>query len=75
MISLQRYSIGNSEEILGRAIKGFARRDEVVIAQGLRSDAAGTDGAGLSRKAIMAEIDASLRRFRCRPLSDPSLGL
>ena len=53
-----RYSLGNSEEILGRAIKDFARRDEVVIAM-----RPGPNGAGLSRKAIFAEIDASLARL------------
>ena len=59
------YSIGASEEILGRALKDFARRDEVVIAtkvHGRMSEA--PNGAGLSRKAIMGEIDASLRRLR-----------
>src|SRR6201991_4302375 len=58
-----RYSLGNSE-ILGRAIRDFARRDEVVIATKvhgrMRQD---PNGAGLSRKAIMSEIDASLRRL------------
>src|SRR6266498_4536102 len=57
------YSLGTSEEILGRALKDFARRDEVVIAtkvHGRMHD--GPDGAGLSRKAILAEIDQSLRR-------------
>jgi len=59
-----RYSLGNSEEILGRAIKDFARRDEVVIATKVYGRMRpGPNGAGLSRKAIMAEIDASLRRL------------
>jgi aryl-alcohol dehydrogenase-like predicted oxidoreductase len=59
-----RYSLGNSEEILGRAIKDFARRDEVVIATKVFGRMRpGPNGAGLSRKAIMAEIDASLRRL------------
>jgi aryl-alcohol dehydrogenase-like predicted oxidoreductase len=58
------YSDGTSEEILGRAIRDLTRREEVVIATKvhgrMRPDA---NGAGLSRKAIMAEIDASLRRL------------
>jgi aryl-alcohol dehydrogenase-like predicted oxidoreductase len=59
------YSAGVSEEILGRALKDFARRDEVVIATKvhgkMRPD---PNGGGLSRKAIMSEIDASLRRLQ-----------
>src|SRR3982750_3345065 len=59
-----RYSLGNSEEILGRAIKDFARRDEIVIATKVYGRMRpGPNGAGLSRKAIMAEIDNSLRRL------------
>src|SRR6267143_446850 len=59
-----RYSLGSSEEILGRAIKDFARRDEIVIATKVYGRTRpGPNGAGLSRKAIMAEIDASLRRL------------
>ena len=59
-----RYSHGSSEEILGRAIKDFARRDETVIATKVYGRMRpGPNGAGLSRKAIMAEIDASLRRL------------
>jgi 1-deoxyxylulose-5-phosphate synthase len=59
-----RYSLGNSEEILGRAIKDFARRDEVVIATKVYGRMRpGPNGGGLSRKAIMTEIDASLRRL------------
>ena len=58
------YSDGTSEEIVGRAVKDFARREELVIATKLhgrmRKD---PNGAGLSRKAIMTEIDASLRRL------------
>ena len=58
------YSDGTSEEIVGRALKKFARRDEVVIAtkvhQPMRK---GPNGAGLSRKAILAEMDASLKRL------------
>jgi 1-deoxyxylulose-5-phosphate synthase len=58
------YSIGASEEILGRALKDFARRDEVVIAtkvQGKMFEA--PNGSGLSRKAILSEIDKSLKRL------------
>ncbi len=59
-----RYSLGSSEEILGRAIKDFARRDEVVIATKVYGRMRpGPNGVGLSRKAIFAEIDASLRRL------------
>ena len=59
-----RYSLGSSEEILGRAIKDFARRDEVVIATKVYGRMRpGPNGHGLSRKAIMIEIDASLRRL------------
>ncbi len=59
-----RYSLGNSEEILGRAVKDFARRDEVVIATKVYGRMRpGPNGAGLSRKAIMGEVDASLRRL------------
>jgi aryl-alcohol dehydrogenase-like predicted oxidoreductase len=59
-----RYSLGNSEEILGRAIKDFARRDEVVIATKVYGRMRpGPNGAGLSRKAIFAEMDNSLRRL------------
>jgi 1-deoxyxylulose-5-phosphate synthase len=59
-----RYSLGDSEEIVGRAIKDFARRDEVVIATKVHGRMRpGPNGAGLSRKAIFAEIDNSLRRL------------
>jgi aryl-alcohol dehydrogenase-like predicted oxidoreductase len=59
-----RYSLGRSEEILGRAIRDFARRDEVVIATKVYGRMRpGPNGAGLSRKAIFAEIDASLARL------------
>ncbi|MDX3663040.1 aldo/keto reductase [Streptomyces sp. ID05-26A] len=58
------YSDGTSEEITGRALKELARRDEVVIATKVHGRmAAGPNGAGLSRKAIFAEIDHSLRRL------------
>src|SRR5918993_5905160 len=58
------YSDGTSEEIVGRALRDFAKRDEVVIATKvffpMRKDA---NSRGLSRKAILTEIDASLRRL------------
>src|SRR4051794_4755540 len=58
------YSAGSSEEIVGRALRDFTRRDEVVFATKvhgpMRKD---PNGKGLSRKAIMTEIDASLRRL------------
>ncbi|QNJ93485.1 aldo/keto reductase [Mycolicibacterium fluoranthenivorans] len=58
------YSNGSSEEILGRALKDFANRDDVVIATKLRHPMRpGSNGRGLSRKAIMTEIDHSLRRL------------
>jgi len=58
------YSDGTSEEIVGRALKEFIPRDEVVIATKVHGRMRkGPNGAGLSRKAIMAEIDASLKRL------------
>ena len=58
------YSIGASEEILGRALKDFARRDEVIIATKVHGKMReGPNGGGLSRKAILSEIDHSLKRL------------
>jgi len=58
------YSQGSSEEILGRALKDFADRDEVVIATKLRHPMrSGPNGKGLSRKEVMTELDHSLRRL------------
>ncbi len=58
------YSLGVSEEILGRALKDFANRDEVVIATKLHGKMReGPNGGGLSRKAILSEIDKSLKRL------------
>jgi 1-deoxyxylulose-5-phosphate synthase len=58
------YSDGTSEEILGRAIRDFASRDEVVIATKVFFPMRkGPNSRGLSRKSIMTEIDASLRRL------------
>jgi aryl-alcohol dehydrogenase-like predicted oxidoreductase len=59
------YSAGSSEEIVGRALSDFACRDSVVIATKVhRPMRPGPNGGGLSRKAIMAAIDASLRRLQ-----------
>jgi aryl-alcohol dehydrogenase-like predicted oxidoreductase len=59
-----RYSVGKSEEVLGRALNDFARREEVVIATKVFNRMRpGPNGAGLSRKNILFEIDASLRRL------------
>src|SRR5450755_1859185 len=58
------YSDGSSEEIVGRALLEYARRGEVVIATKVHGRMhKGPNGAGLSRKAIFAEIDASLKRL------------
>jgi len=58
------YSDGTSEEIIGRAVKDFARRDEVIITSKvclrMRDE---PNGAGLSRKAIFTEVNNSLRRL------------
>jgi aryl-alcohol dehydrogenase-like predicted oxidoreductase len=58
------YSLGASEEIVGRALRDFAKRDEVVIATKLfnpmRDD---PNGRGLSRKAVMIEVENSLKRL------------
>jgi 1-deoxyxylulose-5-phosphate synthase len=58
------YSAGTSEEITGRALADFASRDEIVLATKLNGRMRpGPNGAGLSRKAIMTEIEHSLRRL------------
>lgn len=58
------YSTGGSEEILGRAIKDFGNRDQIVIATKVWGEMReGPNGRGLSRKAIMIEIDKSLKRL------------
>lgn len=58
------YSDGTSEEIVGQALKDYANRDEVVIATKVYFRMhVGPNGAGLSRKAIMSEIDKSLKRL------------
>jgi 1-deoxyxylulose-5-phosphate synthase len=58
------YSKGSSEEILGRALKDFAKRDDVVIATKVRQPMGpGPNDYGLSRKHILSSIDASLKRL------------
>ena len=58
------YGLGASEEILGRALKDYASRDEIVIATKVSgSMGKGPNKSGLSRKAIMNEVDASLKRL------------
>jgi aryl-alcohol dehydrogenase-like predicted oxidoreductase len=58
------YSLGSSEEIVGRALRDFAQREDVVIATKVHGRMRpGSNGGGLSRKAIMHEIDASLQRL------------
>jgi 1-deoxyxylulose-5-phosphate synthase len=59
------YSAGSSEEIVGKAVQDFVPREEVVIATKVHGQMRpGPNGGGLSRKAIIAELDASLRRLR-----------
>lgn len=58
------YSDGTSEEIVGRALKDYANRDEIVLATKVHFRMhEGPNGMGLSRKAIMSEIDKSLKRL------------
>lgn len=58
------YAYGASEEILGRAVRDFTRREEVVLATKVFSPMGdGPNSRGLSRKHIMASIDASLKRL------------
>jgi aryl-alcohol dehydrogenase-like predicted oxidoreductase len=58
------YSDGTSEEIVGRLLRKFAKRDDVVIATKVHGRMRpGPNGAGLSRKAILQEMDASLKRL------------
>jgi 1-deoxyxylulose-5-phosphate synthase len=57
-------SFGGSEEIVGRALKEYARRDDVILATKVHQHMHdGPGGSGLSRKAIMEQIDASLTRL------------
>jgi aryl-alcohol dehydrogenase-like predicted oxidoreductase len=58
------YSLGSSEEFVGRAIRQYSRREDIVLAtkvHGRMSD--GPGGAGLSRRAILEQVDASLTRL------------
>ncbi len=58
------YSVGISEEVTGRALRDFARRDEIVLATKVyNSMGPGPNQRGLSRKHIMAAVDDSLRRL------------
>ena len=58
------YSLGSSEEIVGRAITTYSRREDIVLATKVHFPMhAGPGGSGLSRKAIMENIDASLKRL------------
>ncbi len=58
------YSDGTSEEIVGRALRDFAKREEIVLATKVYMKMRpGPNGGGLSRKAIFNEIDASLKRL------------
>jgi aryl-alcohol dehydrogenase-like predicted oxidoreductase len=58
------YSLGSSEEFVGRAIDRYSRREDIILAtkvHGRMHD--GPGGAGLSRKAILEQVDASLTRL------------
>lgn len=58
------YGMGNSEEIIGRAMRKFSRREDIVLATKLRFPMhGGPGGGGLSRKAVMEQVDASLKRL------------
>ncbi|PFH87699.1 aldo/keto reductase [Bacillus sp. AFS088145] len=58
------YSDGTSEEFVGRALKEYANRDEIVLATKVYFPMhKGPNGSGLSRKHIMSEIDKSLKRL------------
>ena len=58
------YSDGTSEEIVGRALADYADRDEIVLATKVHGQMRkGPNGWGLSRKAILSEVDHSLRRL------------
>jgi len=58
------YSIGASEEVTGKWLREFARREEIVVATKVNGPMGpGPNEKGLSRKSIMAQIDASLKRL------------
>lgn len=59
------YSLGRSEEILGKVLKDYANRDEIVLATKVHQKMFdGPNGQGLSRKAIMSQINQSLQRLQ-----------
>ncbi len=59
------YGYGSSEEIVGRAIRAYTRRQDVVLATKLfQPMGEGPGGGGLSRRAVMEQVDASLRRLQ-----------
>jgi hypothetical protein len=63
-VNSELYSLESSEEILGRALKDYANRDDVVVCTVVHGIMrASPNGQGLSRKAIMTEIEHSLRRL------------
>ena len=58
------YSLGRSEEIVGKALADYAKRDEIVLATKVHGRMhEGPNGGGLSRKAILSEVENSLRRL------------
>lgn len=58
------YGMGTSEEYLGRALRDYAKREDVVIATKISEPMRpGPNGRGLSRKAVLAEADACLKRL------------
>jgi aryl-alcohol dehydrogenase-like predicted oxidoreductase len=58
------YQLGTSEELVGRAITRYSRREDIVLATKVRGKMHdGPGGKGLSRKAILEQIDASLARL------------
>lgn len=58
------YQAGTSEEIVGRAIREYSRREDIVLATKVRGKMHdGPGGHGLSRKAILEQVDASLTRL------------
>src|ERR1700750_2815348 len=58
------YSLGASEEVVGRALRDFGKRDDYVLAiKGFNQMREDPTGKGVSRKAIMTEMDHSLKRL------------
>src|SRR4051794_368797 len=61
------YQSGTSEEFVGRAITRFSRREDIVLSTKVSGKMhGGPGGSGLSRKAILEQVDASLRRVGTR---------